>query len=77
MNCACHKIDIRFAFYWTPDNEPPEPSYFVAEGEVPGILPNHGNVCASQIIAAGLPVPPTPTFEEWVENGSPVYRGEE
>lgn len=70
------KIVSKFAYY-TPGFEeiPPEPSYLVTEGEIPGKLRPGMNVCRDQLWECGQNVPMTPIYNEWLRMGSPVFRG--
>lgn len=74
------KVVARFAFYWDPFNDGefqtrPLESYIITESDVPS-LPVGGNVDGEALLAAGVPLPVTPTYETWVRMGKPVYRGE-
>lgn len=58
------EIRIKFAFYWDWEGEKPLPDYYVARG-THGQLQAGMNISQAQILEAGLPIPPTPTFDTW------------
>ena len=68
-------VRAKFA-YWAPPwhDIKPDPSYIVVESDNPN-LPLYGNVCGEQLLQEGVPLPLTPSYETWVQKGSPVFRG--
>ena len=59
-----------FGFYWQlGPNEHAGAFYHVQGGD------RHGStVSAKTLREIGIDIPPTPTYTEWVESGSPVNR---
>lgn len=66
-------ITAKFAFYWEMGE--PQASYLIIKSDNPN-FPVYGNKGAEDLKQAGLEVPSTPTYQEWISNGKPVYRGE-
>jgi len=67
-------IHVVFAHYNDPYEEiPASPSYFITESNHPS-LPVNGNVGADQLLAAGIEIPKTPTFDKWVKGGKKILR---
>ena len=71
------KIRAVFAYY-NPGFEDIEPSasYLIVESDNPMILKG-SNVGAEFLEQNGVDIPKTPSYAEWVESGSPIYRGRE
>jgi|CXWK01.1.fsa_nt_gi hypothetical protein len=69
------KVVAKFAYY-NPGFEEIKPyaSFFIIESNHPS-LPEKGNVGAEELKEVGIKVPKHPTYEEWIKNGSPIFRG--
>lgn len=66
------KVVAVFAYYNDPfEDIPATASYFIRSSNHPS-LPTHGNVGGEQLEAAGIKLPKTPSYEDWVECGRKV-----
>lgn len=69
-------VRARFAFWQEAiEDVPAYASYIIIESDVYA-LPIGGNVDGDALLAAGVPLPVTPTLQTWINAGRPVYRGE-
>lgn len=68
------KVVAVFSYYDDPFEEiPASAHYVVRESNHPG-LPEMGHVGAVELQEAGIRIPETPTFNEWVKAGRKVIR---
>lgn len=69
------RVVARFA-YWQEGFEeiPPDASYIIVQSDLRR-FPVGSNVSGESLMAAGVPLPVTPTLRTWINAGCPVYRG--
>lgn len=66
-------IAAKFAFYWEMGE--PVPSYLIIKSDDKNMIVG-GNVGREQFKEIGEAVPETPSYQDWVNNGRKIYRGE-
>jgi hypothetical protein len=68
------KVCALLAFYHPGFEEiPPTASYIIKESNHPN-FPVHGNIGKETFEKYGIPIPYTPTYEEWIKLGKPIQR---
>jgi hypothetical protein len=69
------KVVARFAYYESAYyGHPAEPSYHIIESNHPVLLVG-GNFGREEFIQYGIKPPRAPSFERWVRQGRPCFRG--